>query len=104
MKTLTHDELEDIKARALEMADVPFPDLEIELEDLDLSAPAPAGITAGVTADTHAGLTVAGKSQKITIRIPTRVLAAFRAQAAKTGVPYQRLMNRALRSATLSWV
>lgn len=100
MTTLTHDELEDIKARALEMADAPFPDLEIELEDLDLSAPAPAGITA----DTHAGLTVAGKSQKITIRIPTRVLAAFRAQAAKTGVPYQRLMNRALRSATLSWV
>lgn len=39
-------------------------------------------------------------SQKTTIRIPTVVLAAYKAKAKATGTPYQTLMNRALRAAS----
>lgn len=39
--------------------------------------------------------TVSGTSS-ISIRVPNRILQAFRRQADKTGVPYQTLINRAL--------
>lgn len=39
--------------------------------------------------------TVSG-TKPITIRVPTRVLQAFRREADRTGVPYQTLINRAL--------
>ena len=39
------------------------------------------------------------KSQRITIRIPATVLAAFKEKARKSCVGYQTLINRALRSA-----
>lgn len=38
-------------------------------------------------------------SKPITIRVPNRVLQAFRDQSDKTGTKYQTLMNRALRDA-----
>lgn len=42
--------------------------------------------------------TVSG-TQPITIRVPNRVLQVYRQQADEKGVPYQRLMNRALAEA-----
>lgn len=35
-------------------------------------------------------------TKPITIRVPVRVLAAYRHKAEEKGVPYQKLMNRAL--------
>ena len=42
--------------------------------------------------------TVSG-TKPITIRVPNRVLQVYRQQADKKGVPYQKLMNRALADA-----
>lgn len=52
--------------------------------------------------DTHSGkdpVRVVCGTTPITIRIPNRVLQAFRAQSEKTGTKYQTLINRALSDA-----
>lgn len=41
----------------------------------------------------------ASGTKPITIRVPNRVLQVYRQQADKKGVPYQKLMNRALADA-----
>lgn len=102
MNLSTETEFDDILARALAVADEPVLELHIELQDIDLTAPesaAPATSTTG-----SATMPASRASQRITIRIPGPVIAAFRAQATKTRVPYQRLMNRVLRAAAMNFV
>ena len=61
-----------------------FPLMKMAPEEHKPSSP-PAHVTCGTTA--------------ITIRVPNRVLQAFRAHSDRTGTRYQTLMNRALREA-----
>jgi predicted DNA binding CopG/RHH family protein len=42
-------------------------------------------------------------SKRITVRIPTKVLAAVRVRAKATGTKYQTLLNRTLSSAVAGW-
>lgn len=102
MSSISQSEFDDIVAMALAMADEPVTDLQIDLEDIDLTAPGPTATATGSKASTTTP--TSRTSEKITIRIPGSVIAAFRAQAIKTRVPYQRLMNRALRAAAMSFV
>lgn len=102
MKLITQTEFDDILARVLAVADEPVQELLIELQDIDLTAP---GLTApATTPEATETMPAPRTSQRITIRIPGPIVAAFRAQALKTRVPYQRLMNRALASAARAFV
>ncbi len=102
MNQITETEFDEILARALAVADEPVLELHIELQDIDLTT---AEFSAPETSSTASTTTqTSRKSEKITIRIPGSVIGAFRAQAIKTRVPYQRLMNRALRAAAMSFV
>jgi uncharacterized protein (DUF4415 family) len=47
--------------------------------------------------------TAAGPSKHITIRISSDVLDAIQRQAARTGTPYQTLINDMLRSGSVGW-
>ena len=42
-------------------------------------------------------------SKRITIRVPSKVLAAIRARAKASGTKYQTLLNRTLKSAVTGW-
>lgn len=102
MKGLTGNDLDAILQHALAMADIPITDFEIELEDVDLES-----LTTTVATPPNPGAvpaTVLTGSAKITIRVPAWTLAAFRAESAKTKVPYQRLMNRTLQSAAMGFI
>lgn len=69
--------------------------LHVDLDDVpftfqpECGAPLPSTTTAMPTSGTRS----------TTIRVPGRVLAAFRAEAERTGTPYQTLMNRTLEAA-----
>jgi uncharacterized protein (DUF4415 family) len=80
-------------------------DAQMELEHQALSAFNPAANVPTSTPEsepraTPAAPTSTRPSQQTTIRIPTVVLAAYKAKARATGTPYQTLMNRALRAAS----
>ena len=51
--------------------------------------------------NTDVSTTAKSKSTKISIRIPTRTLAAFKRDAKATRVAYQTIINRALKAAAL---
>jgi uncharacterized protein (DUF4415 family) len=60
-------------------------------------APAPTKLPASLP------VPVSG-SRLISIRVPERVIHAFKAESAKTGRPYQTMMNRALKTVAESFV
>lgn len=101
MKTLRPEEFDRIMARASEAVAEPFPELDLlaGLPSIDEVIAAPA------TSDARARMPSAlpKRSEKISIRVPGRTLAAFRAQAAASGVGYQTLVNRVLRAAAAGW-
>lgn len=95
-KKPTLTDIEAVLQRAMEVWDEPPPDLDIDrsILDVDLSTlpstpppPRPA-ITPGC-----------GKTQKISIRIPSGTLAAIKRRARELNIPYQTLVNRQLRDA-----
>ena len=42
-------------------------------------------------------------SKRVTVRVPSKVLAAIRARAKASGTKYQTLLNRTLKSAVAAW-
>ena len=97
MKSLTHDELEDLFAREFEE---PFPELVFEpgTMELDLSKCPAVPIRAICPLPPHGTPAV-----KISIRVDARTLTAIKDKAAQTCVPYQTLINRQLRAAVKDW-
>jgi len=104
IKHITPAELMDVLARARIEADVPIPELDSLLDGFDLleddvhdsimrleAARTGPGALLGDDTSPLSG------TARISIRVPKRVLRAFKSRARKTGVPYQTLMNRALR-------
>lgn len=89
-------EIAAVLQRAMEVWDEPLPDHGIDpsIVDVDVSAlpsappPPRPPITPG-----------SGRSQKISIRIPSETLASVKRRARELGVPYQRLLNQQLRQA-----
>lgn len=70
--------------------------------DLDRSDAVPPKASAAGSPSGARPLPATG-SVSITIRIPVSTLKAFKARACSHGVPYQTLINRVLRAATIGW-
>jgi uncharacterized protein (DUF4415 family) len=93
--------------RIMAAADLPL--LEMEFDDAELNAdlddlpllPAVAPVKSVDATGTTSPLT---GTHPISIRLPVQVIAAFKAQANKTGGNYQTMMNRALREAASGFV
>lgn len=99
MRTLTAAEFEAITAAFLAAEDIPVLDLDFDSADLDFdwsSMPEPS--TPSPVAGPTPTMLVTG-TQKISIRVPRHILAAFKKKSALTGVPYQRLVNQVLKAA-----
>lgn len=100
----TMEELATAAARH-ESADLDFQP-EIELDDLDLTGLLPEYLLGSRGAPNKSPeskpivMEPVSGTRSITIRVPAWVLRDFKAQAEKTGVPYQRLINRALTDET----
>lgn len=82
------------------------------LADIDLDAFSDSGwdlqVSAGHTSAPPEGSTISKGvpmcgTQRITIRVPRRVLAAFRARAKSSGTRYQTLIVRTLQSTVSGW-
>lgn len=100
---MTPAELDAIQSRAIEFHSEPIeelPDLDHDLaiDPSTIEAPGPTKPTAPAT--TPAPST---RATKISIRVPGRTLAAFKAQAAKRGTGYQTLIVQTLRAAAAGW-
>ncbi len=90
-------------AAADDGADLVFDD--VDLSDLALDdLPGPTTVPASTTETKPSALPPVSGTSSITIRIKAWVLRDFKAQAEKSGVPYQRLMNRALADAARRFV
>lgn len=102
---ITPTELLDVLSRARAMADELMPEIDVSLdglglledEALDLIMPLDATGTGPGALPSDDDTSPISGTQRISIRVSKRVLRAFKARARKTGVPYQTLMNRALR-------
>lgn len=106
-KKLSPEEFETILDRIKAAADQPFPDMNFDFDALDvdfddLCAWSPTASVKSSTTDTPAA-SLSG-TKPICIRVPARVIHAFKVQAAKTGGSYQRMMNRALNAAAAGFV
>lgn len=106
-RKLSEEEFETILKRIMAAADQPLPEMvfdPIELDfDIDgLFARSPEPPVKPPAADTLAA-SLSG-TQPICIRIPARVVHAFKVQADKTGGSYQAIMNRALNTAAAGFV
>lgn len=100
MTPLTKDELDTIIAQALDLESEPFPELVFDPSELEIDwekAPAPLAV-ASASAPAPARSTL-----KISIRVPARTLAAFKARAAATSGRYQSLMLEALKTSVSGW-
>lgn len=86
--------------RALAVADQPITAMNFDFDDLDyddLHAGSPAAPVKAPSA--AAPVPSLSGTSPICIRVPARVIHAFKAESAKTGRPYQTMMNRALKIA-----
>lgn len=112
-RKLSPAEFETILDRINAAADQPFPDMNFDFDALDvdvdvdvdfddLCAWSPVAPVNPPTTDTPAP-SLCG-TRPICIRVPARVIHAFKAQAAKTGGSYQTIMNRALNTAAMGFV
>lgn len=99
--------VKDLMPRILAAADAPFPEIDFDIDefnvDLDqlfpadyLSAPRP--VTAAVPLPPVSG------TRPVFIRVPERVIRAFKIEAQSKGVGYQTLMSRALLQAAEHFV
>lgn len=105
--------LEEVKAyldRAMSNLDLSLPDLDLSLPDLqfdnvdldlidDEFLLEPASGSPGAAKSGEAPLPMSGTTP-ICIRLPNRVINAFKLEADKKGTRYQTLINRTLNTAT----
>jgi hypothetical protein len=106
-KTMSEVEYVSIMARALAAADEPLLELEFDESEfvIDWDAPPPVRVAPPVkTGGTGASSLPLSGTHPISIRVPVKILRAFKAQAEKTGVCYQTIMHRALREAAAGFV
>lgn len=104
--TLSSEQLENIKARALAAADEPVQALEFTAAEMNL------GIDIDLDMDFNALPPVLDKpgppvarapfpgTKKMCIRMPNTIIRVFKVEAKRKGVPYQTLMIRALKEAS----
>lgn len=91
-----------IETPIYEESPIPLPEVDTELKDIDafinrlMIAASPASVPGYVAplAESACG------TRPVSLRIPNRVINAFRAESMKTGTSYQTLMIRALADAT----
>lgn len=98
-KEISIDDLAVIMRLAMEASEMPFPELSFDIDDqvIDLSVlPPPLSSVLGKKAAPEAMMLPISGTHPICIRVPTRVIRAFKLRAAATGCSYQTLMNRAL--------
>ena len=101
-RTAAPEDIIAMLARAIAMAHLPVPDLVLDTPELELTEDA-------LVLEAAFGASSAAKSgdaplpeygtKPISIRVPRRVIRAFKLQAARTGANYQGLMNRVLNTA-----
>ena len=103
-KTIATADLAEIKRLALAISAEPIQ--EIEFDDSDFAfdfdtIPLSVPIKRRPHRLTPVGC--ANGTLKVSIRIPARVLVAFKERAATTGTAYQSLINKTLKDAALGW-
>ena len=102
---LSEDELNAILTRAIAAAEIPLEDLTFDPMDLDFDivlddiSTTPAFTTSKAVRSCKAPLPMSGTTP-ICIRLPNRVINAFKLEADKKGTRYQTLINRTLNWAT----
>lgn len=109
-KKLSEEELASVMESAMAAADMPV--LEMEFDDAELSIDwdalppmtAPASAKAAGAAGAAVSTFPLSGTRPVCIRIPARVIRAFKTQAEKTGGCYQTIMNRALREAAAGFL
>lgn len=106
-RKLSLEDLDALLQRIMAVADQPLPGMEFDPAELDvdidelysrLPPPSFKSPTTDVPAPPMSG------TQLICIRVPARVIHAFKVQAVKTGGNYQTIMNRALNAAAKGFV
>lgn len=106
-RKLTKEELQPLFEKIMAVADQPILDMDFDFDDLNLSLDAllslPSYTPPKVSAVAAALPSLSG-TRSICIRVPARVIHAFRVQAAKTGGSYQTIMNRALKAAAAGYI
>ena len=108
-RRLSEDELNAILTRAIAAAEISLEDLTFDPMDLDFDivlddiSTTPAFTTSKAVRSCKAPVLPSG-THPICIRVPARVIRAFRVQADKTGAHYQTVMIRALQAAAKSFV
>jgi predicted DNA binding CopG/RHH family protein len=100
-KTRTLEDLEDVIAKAMAMADEPLPEFNVDLSDLDydlnaITPPPAKPVTTPVTP-------ACSGRKKISLRLPYSVLKAFSDKAEATGTRYQTLITKTLKDASSGW-
>jgi hypothetical protein len=101
-KEIPASDFQAIMKYIMEMPEIPIPEysLDFDFADIDVSGfPPPLSSVLGKKpASPETMLPVSG-SVSICIRVPARVICAYKLKAAATGRSYQTLMNRALAEA-----
>lgn len=91
----------DLEAEGLallaELASMPMPELQdIEHQDIDLRTPPPEATKRACKAPKR--VRRASGSEKISLRVPARILNAYRDEADRKGCGYQTLINKVLKA------
>lgn len=101
-KAITDTEFDEVMQRANAIFDEPIQDIEFDPSDFDIdfgigyepftrSSPAVSPIVCTT------------RTSKISIRVPSKVLAAFKERAKNTGTGYQTLINESLKATATDW-
>ena len=101
-KATINTEFEEAMQCAIAILDEPIQDIEFDLSDLDIdfgigyepftrSSPAVSPIVCTT------------RTSKISIRVPSKVLAAFKERAKNTRTGYQTLINESLKASAKDW-
>jgi hypothetical protein len=99
-KELPAEDFLAIMKYILEAPELPFPEYPFNFDEIDVSAfPPPISSILGKKLSSSETMLPVSGSHSICIRVPARVIRAYKLQAATTGRSYQTLMNRALAAA-----
>jgi hypothetical protein len=100
-RRLAADELDAVIAEIRAIPDEPLTVLDIEIEDIDFSITPERA--APPSLPTRPATKPRGATVKISLRVPTRTLVAFKDRASRTGARYQSLIIAELRRAVAGW-
>jgi hypothetical protein len=106
-KEISADDLLAVMGVIFDVAELDLPDLPFDFDDpdIDLSAfPPPLSSVLGKKPASDAKMLPVSGSHSICIRVPARVIRAYKLRALATGSNYQTLMNRAMAAAAKDFV